>query len=84
MKFNKRSEEIQISKNATLYDLLISLIARYGDSFKIYVFNPSNTGVSDDVLLNINGVPSSQLKGLKTRLNNGDEVALMPLFSGGG
>lgn len=84
IKFNKRSEEVQISKNATLYDLMISLMATYGDAFKIYVFNPSNTGVSDDVLVNINGVPSSQLKGLKTKLNNGDEVTLMPLFSGGG
>jgi MoaD family protein len=84
MKFQKRSEEVQMSKNATLYNLLISLIAKYGESFKLHIFNPSSTGLSDDVLLNINGVPSSQLKGLKTKLNNGDEIDIMPLFSGGG
>lgn len=82
--FHKRSEDIQMSKNATLYDLLSFLIERYDDLFKNYVFDPENTGIKDDVLLNINGVPSNLLKGLKTKLSNGDKVNLMPLFSGGG
>ena len=84
IKFHKRSEDVQMSKNATLYDLLSFLMERYGELFKIYVFGPSDTDIKDDVLLNINGVPSSQLKGLKTKLSNGDEADLMPLFSGGG
>jgi molybdopterin converting factor small subunit len=73
-----------MSKNATLYDLLSFLIERYDELFKNYVFDPENTGIKDDVLLNINGVPSNLLKGLKTKLSNGDNVNLMPLFSGGG
>jgi molybdopterin converting factor small subunit len=73
-----------MSKNATLYDLLSFLIERYDELFKNYVFDPENTGIKDDVLLNINGVPSNLLKGLKTKLSNGDKVNLMPLFSGGG
>jgi len=84
MKFHKRSENIQMSKNANLYDLLLFLIERYGEIFKIYVFDPSDTSIKNDVLLNINDTPSSQLKGLKTKLNNADEIAFMPLFSGGG
>lgn len=82
--FHKRSEVVQMSKNATLYDLLSFLIERYDELFKNYVFDPENTGIKDDVLLNINGVPSNLLKGLKTKLSNGDKVNLMPLFSGGG
>jgi len=73
-----------MSKNANLYDLLLFLIERYGEIFKIYVFDPSDTSIKNDVLLNINDTPSSQLKGLKTKLNNADEIAFMPLFSGGG
>ena len=84
MNFKKRSEEVQLSKNATLYDLLSSLIVRYGELFKSHIFNPSTTELIDDVLLNINGIPSSQLEGLKTKLSNGDKVDIMPLFSGGG
>lgn len=83
-KFHKRSEKIQLSKNANLYDLLLLLIERYGETFKIYIFNPSDTGIKDDVLLSINDVPYSQLKALNTKLNNADEIAFMPLFSGGG
>jgi MoaD family protein len=84
MKFKKRSEEVQMSKNATLSDLLSSLIVRYGEFLKIHLFNPSTTELTDDVLLNINGIPSNQLNGLKTKLTNGDKVDIMPLFSGGG
>jgi MoaD family protein len=82
--FHKRSEEVQIAKNATLHDLLSFLSERSGELFKSYVFDPTNTGLKEDVLLNINGIPSHQLKGLKTQLSNGDQVNLMPLFSGGG
>ena len=84
IKFHKRSENIQISKNANLHDLLSFLIERYGETFKSSVFNPSDTRIKDDVLLNINNIPSSQLNGLKTKLNNEDEIAFMPLFTGGG
>jgi len=84
MEFRKRSEDVQLSKKARLHDLLLCLAERYGEKFKIYVFDPSNTDVKEDVLLNVNGVPSRQLQGLGTKLNNGDEVAFMPLFSGGG
>jgi molybdopterin converting factor small subunit len=84
IKFHKRYENIHLSKNANLQDLLILLIERYGETFKNYVFNPSDPGLKDDVLLNINNIPSSQLKGLKTKLNNQDEIVFMPLFTGGG
>lgn len=82
--FHKRSEEVQMPKNTNLYDLLSFLSERNGEQFKSYVFDAVNTGIKDDVLLNINGIPSNLLNGLKTQLSNGDQVNIMPLFSGGG
>ncbi len=84
MEFSKRSEDVQLSKKARLYDLLQYLAEKYGDKFRVHVFDSSNGDVKEDVLLSVNSMPSRQLNGLETELNNGDEVAFMPLFSGGG
>lgn len=84
MEFRKRSEDAQLSKKAGLRDLLLYLAERYGEKFEVYIFAPSKTDLKEDVPLNVNGVSSRQLQGLETELNNGDEVAFMPLFSGGG
>jgi MoaD family protein len=82
--FRKRTEDVQLPNKSRLIDLLLCLAERYGEKFETYIFTPSDTDVKEDVLLNVNGVASRQLHGLETELNEGDEVAFMPLFSGGG
>ncbi len=84
VKFNSTSEDIRMSKGSRLCDLLQHLAKRYGEHFKSYVFDPVGTEVRSDVLVNINDVPVQQIQGLDTRLNEGDQVDVLPLFTGGG
>jgi len=84
LEFNKRSETIQLSETAKLFDLLLRLVERYGERFRVYVFDPSKPTVNQNVLLTVNDASFRRLQGLDTPLNNGDRVAFMPLFSGGG
>ena len=84
LEFKKRSETIQLSQEAPLVDLLRKLAERYGETFKIYVFDPSKPAVNQNVLLTVNDTSFRRLQGLDTLLNNGDRIAFMPLFSGGG
>ncbi len=84
LEFKKRSETIQLSEKATLVDLLKKLAEKYGETFKIYVFDASNPALNQNVLLTINDASFRRLQGLDTPLNHGDRVAFMPLFSGGG
>jgi MoaD family protein len=84
MKFDSASEDIRLSKGSSVYDLFQDLADRYGDYFKSYIFDPAASEVKSDVLVNINNVPVQQIQGLETRLNDGDQVDILPLFTGGG
>jgi MoaD family protein len=83
-KFDSTSEDIRMSKGSKVYDLFQYLANRYGEYFKSYVFDPVKIEVRSDVLVNINDVPVQQIQGLETRLNDGDQVDVLPLFTGGG
>ena len=84
LEFQKRSETIQLSATPTLVDLLRRLADRYGEKFRVYVFDPSKPAVNQHVLLTVNDASFRRLQGLDTPLREGDRVAFMPLFSGGG
>ena len=84
LEFNKRSETIQLSEKAKLVDLLRWLAEKYGEKFEVYVFDPSKPAVNQNILLTVNDMSFRRLQGLDTPLNNGDRIAFMPLFSGGG
>ena len=83
-KFDSTSEDIQMSKGSKVYDLFQYLANRYGEHFKLYVLNPEKIEVRSDVLVNINDMPVQQIQGLETRLNDGDQIDILPLFTGGG
>ncbi|UCD72781.1 MAG: MoaD/ThiS family protein [Candidatus Bathyarchaeota archaeon] len=83
-KFDSTSEDIQMSKGSKVYDLFQYLASRYGQHFKSYVLIPEKIEVRSDVLVNINDIPVQQIQGLETRLNDGDQIDILPLFTGGG
>ncbi len=84
MKFNAASEDVLLSKGARLRDLFLHLASRYGELFKSYVLDPAGTEVRKDVLVNVNDLPARQIRGLETELKEGDQVDILPLFTGGG
>lgn len=78
-----RSEIINLNNKASIYDLLILLSKKYGDPFIKAVFDPKDLELKPYHMISINGLLLNQLKGLKTELNDNDQVILMPIVSGG-
>jgi MoaD family protein len=80
---NKREEEIEIEEDATVTDLLMSLSKKYGGPFQRAIYEPKGADVKSNYIVTVNGYLLNQLKGLETKLKDGDHVALMPIVSGG-
>jgi len=80
---NTREEEIDLASDSTIADLLEILIEKYGEPFKKAIYEPKGTDVKANYIITVNGYLLNQLKGLATKLGNGDRVALLPIVSGG-
>lgn len=78
-----RSEIIHLNEKASVNDLLILLSKKYGDPFKEAVYNPRDFELKPYHMISVNGLLLNQLNGLKTELNDKDQVILMPIVSGG-
>lgn len=78
-----REEEIEIHDKASVADLLVVLSEKYGDSFKKAIYESKGTDVKSNYIITVNGYLLNQLKGVETRLKNGDHVTLLPIVSGG-
>lgn len=79
----ERSEIISLNKKASVYDLLILLSKKYGDPFRKAVYDPKDLELKPYHMISVNGLLLNQLNGLKTELNDNDQVILMPIVSGG-
>ena len=79
----ERSEIITLNKKASVYDLLILLSKKYGDPFRKAVYDPKDLELKPYHMISVNGLLLNQLNGLKTELNDNDQVILMPIVSGG-
>jgi len=78
----KREEEVELPSAATLDDLLRHLSQKYGRQFADYVFN-DDKGTRSQLQFLVNGRSTTTLQGLKTRLKDGDKVAIIPPVGGG-
>lgn len=80
---NKREEEVEIRGDSTIAELLTMLSEKYGNPFKKAVYEPSGSDVKSNFIATVNGFLLNQLKGVCTKLKDGDHVTLMPIVSGG-
>jgi len=80
---NRREEEVEISDDSTITELLTVLSEKYGDAFKKAVYERGSLDVKSNFLATVNGYLLNQLDGVKTKLKEGDRVILMPVVSGG-
>jgi len=80
---NKSEDEFELEEGASLSELLNKIMGIYGKPFKKEVFEPGLKDVKMGFVVTVNGVLMGQLQGVDTRLNNGDNVILMSLMSGG-
>lgn len=78
-----REEEVEIEEDSSIADLLVRLSERYGEPFQKALYEPKGKDVKTNYIITVNGYLLNQLNGIKTRLKNGDHVALLPIVSGG-
>jgi MoaD family protein len=83
MTSNTREQELETQADSTIADLLDILSKQYGESFRKAIYEPKGTDIKPNYIVTINGYLLNQLKGLKTKLKNGDHVAILPIVSGG-
>lgn len=79
----KGEDEFELEDSALLSELLNKIAGIYGKPFKKEVYEPGLKDVKMGFVVTVNGVLTGQLKGVDTQLNNGDNVILMSLMSGG-
>jgi molybdopterin synthase sulfur carrier subunit len=80
---DKRQEEIEIRNDSSIAELLALLSRKYGEPFKKAVYESGGADVKSNFMATVNGYLLNQLKGVETKLKNGDHVILMPVVSGG-
>lgn len=78
-----RQEEVEIEEEASIADLLMVLSEKYGEPFKKAVYEKRGTDVKSNYIITVNGYLLNQLSGIETKLQNGDEITLLPIVSGG-
>ena len=78
----KKDEQIQLSESTTLEALLKQLSKKYGEDFEDYVYDELGK-VRGHLQFLINGKSASTGQGLKTKLREGDEIAILPPVGGG-
>jgi molybdopterin synthase sulfur carrier subunit len=78
----KREEKIELTRPITVKALLKQLSKTYGDEFIDYVFDELGN-VRGHLQFLINGKSITTMQGFKTKLNNGDQIAILPPVGGG-
>ena len=78
----KREEEMEASPGTSVFQLLKILAERYGDAFRGELIN--NGQLRDDIGVSLNGTLFRHEMMTRISLQDGDTLALLPLFPGGG
>jgi molybdopterin synthase sulfur carrier subunit len=79
---DKKEEQIQLSDSATLEELLRQLSKTHGKDFEDYVYDELGK-VRGHLQFLINGKSASTDQGMKTKLREDDEIAILPPVGGG-
>ena len=79
----REAETVELKDSALVYDLLSLLAEKHGEPFRKTIYEPKSLDLKPHYILSVNGLLLNQLKGLETKLRNGDHVVLMPVVTGG-
>ena len=74
---------VEVSEGTTVGGLLVALLKARGEALSSLLFDPKTNLPLPYVRIMVNGQTIRFLNGLKTILNEGDEVLLLPLVAGG-
>jgi molybdopterin synthase sulfur carrier subunit len=79
----KQPEQVNLADDSSVCDLLSLLAEKHGEPFKKSVYEPKGLDLKPFYVLSINGLLLNQLKGIETKLKDGDRVIVLPVVSGG-
>jgi molybdopterin synthase sulfur carrier subunit len=79
----EQAERVELKEDALVADLLFLLAGKHGEPFKKAVYEPKDLDLKPHYILSVNGLLLNQLKGIETKLKDGDRVILMPVVTGG-
>jgi len=80
---NQSGDEFELEDGASLSVVLDRIAGLYGRPFKKEFYEPGLKDVKMGFVVTVNGVLMGQLQGVDTQLNDGDNIILMSLMSGG-
>ena len=72
-----------IHEGSNIRELLTALAHDYGEAFKKEVYNPKKKELNATVLIVVNGCITKLLRGLDTKLHQGDVIELGHAITGG-
>jgi molybdopterin converting factor small subunit len=80
---NQNEDEFELKEGASLSVVLDRIAGLYGKPFMKEFYEPGLKDVKMGFAVTVNGVLMGQLHGVDTQLNDGDNIVLMSLMSGG-
>jgi molybdopterin synthase sulfur carrier subunit len=78
----KKDEQIELERPVTVGSLLKQLSKKYGRDYDDYVFDELGD-VRGHLQVLVNGQSVTALRELRTKLKDGDQVAILPPVGGG-
>lgn len=78
----RKEEEIELNRGITVEELLSRLSRKYGKDFVNYVYDEKGD-LNGHLQFLVNGKSVTTLHGLRTRLKDGDKIAIIPPVGGG-
>ncbi|MFX1293910.1 MAG: MoaD/ThiS family protein [Promethearchaeota archaeon] len=78
-----QSKTIDVDIKETVKDALDKIFEIYGDNFKNRVFDQKNGDIKRYIIVAVNRKDIRYIGGLNTKLNDGDEISLLPAAAGG-
>ncbi|RJS75648.1 MoaD family protein [Candidatus Bathyarchaeota archaeon] len=77
-----KEEKVELKKNTCLEDLIKVLAEKHNSLFE-RLDKDKKMPVSKDLIFMVNGRSIYLLEGVKTRLNNGSQITIVPVYAGG-
>ena len=78
----KKEEEIELLNTTTIEQLLNHISKKYGQLFIKYLYDERGD-VRSHLTFLVNGINAENLQGNKTKLRDGDKLAILPPVGGG-
>jgi len=80
----KSEEYMEIAPDITVHRLLEKLAGIYGEGLREEIFDGDGASLRDDLMITLNEAVIAREKLAGTGLKQGDNLALYPIFPGGG